>query len=73
MRCQMPNACQTMYVNFNDFIKIIAFLSEYIKKTIKTILGSIYLCIYLTQPAFTSSKLTIETLEQGEQYIQSQQ
>ena len=65
--------CMSILMTFNDFIKIIAFLSEYIKKTIKTILGSIYLCIYLTQPAFTSSKLTIETLEQGEQYIQSQQ
>ena len=26
---------------------------------------------YVTQPEFTCSKLTIETLEQGEKYVQS--
>ena len=29
------------------------------------------LCILFTQPAFTCSKLTIETLEQGMKYVQS--
>ena len=28
-------------------------------------------CEYLSQPAFTYSKLTIETLEQGVKYVQS--
>ena len=27
--------------------------------------------VFLSQPAFTCSKLTIETLEQGVQYVQS--
>ena len=34
--------------------------------------SSLYLYFYvLTQPAFTCSKLTIETLEQGVKYVQS--
>ena len=33
--------------------------------------GSIYVVYLFSQPAFTCSKLTTETLEQGEKYIQS--
>ena len=34
---------------------------------------SLQLFLDFTQPAFTYSKLTIETLEQGVKYVQSQQ
>ena len=29
----------------------------------------VYICVELTQPAITCSKLTIETLEQGVKYV----
>ena len=35
------------------------------------ILSLFIFCRVITQPAFTRSKLTIETLEQGVKYVQS--
>ena len=43
------------------------FLYMYFSKTMQTF----YDLLFITQPAITCSKLTIETLEQGVKYVQS--
>ena len=59
----MPKSC---FMHIIDFCKV-----EPHKNTIKSLKQIIVYKPIPTQPAFTCSKLTIETIEQGVKYVQS--